>query len=80
MNILYKMSASVLMSTMLLTGCSALNMNKTVDTTKVITPQVAPIPQVRFRYSDAENFDIANEDKLSWRVFYDKPSTGTDAK
>ncbi|WP_350562775.1 hypothetical protein [Psychrobacter sp. CAL346-MNA-CIBAN-0220] len=55
-------------------------MNKTVDTTKVITPQVAPIPQVRFRYSDAENFDIANEDKLSWRVFYDKPSTGTDAK
>ena len=81
MNVFYKMSASVLMSTMLLTGCSALNMNKTVDKTEVVkTSQVAPIPQAGFRYSDAENFDLANEDKLSWRIFYDKPSTGTDAK
>lgn len=35
-----------------------------------------PLP---FRFSQAENFDIANPDKLSWRVFYDKPSTGKDA-
>ncbi|WP_227514347.1 ankyrin repeat domain-containing protein [Psychrobacter urativorans] len=81
MKIFYKMSASVLISTMLLTGCSSLNTHNTVDKTEVVkSSQVAPIPQVGFRYSDAENFDLANEDKLSWRIFYDKPSTGTDAK
>ena len=80
MNVFYKMSASVLMSTMLLTGCSSLSTHNTVDKTEVVkSSQVAPIPQVGFRYSDAENFDLANEDKLSWRIFYDKPSTGVDA-
>ena len=77
MNIFYKMSASVLMSAMLLTACSSLSTDKTEI---VRSSQVAPISQAGFRYSDTENFDIANEDKLSWRVFYDKPSTGTDAK
>ncbi len=38
-----------------------------------------PTPTQGFRFSDAENFDIANENKLAWRVFYDKPSTDPDA-
>lgn len=38
-----------------------------------------PTPTQGFRFSDAENFDIANDNKLAWRVFYDKPSTGPDA-
>lgn len=81
MNVFYKISASVLMSTILLTACSSLSTTNTVDKTEMVkASQVAPIPQAGFRYSDAENFDLANEDKLSWRVFYDKPSTGTDAK
>lgn len=41
--------------------------------------QTKPAPAQNFRFSDAENFDIANENKLAWRVFYDKPSTGPDA-
>ncbi len=41
--------------------------------------QTKPTPAQNFRFSDAENFDIANENKLAWRVFYDKPSTGPDA-
>lgn len=32
-----------------------------------------------FRYSTEEMHDIANPDKLAWRVFYDKPSTGPDS-
>lgn len=81
MNIFYKLSASVLMSTMLLTACSSLSTNSTGDKTEVVkASQVAPIPQVGFRYSDAENFDLANKNKLSWRIFYDKPSIGTGAK
>lgn len=44
------------------------------------TATVKPVPQAGFRYSDAENFDIANANKLSWRVFYDKPSKGEHAK
>lgn len=32
-----------------------------------------------FRYSTEEMRDIANPDKLAWRVFYDKPSTGPDS-
>lgn len=32
-----------------------------------------------FRLSQEEMFDIANPDKLSWRIFYDKPSQGPDA-
>lgn len=81
MNVFYKVSASVLMATMLLTACSSVSANNTVDNSGMIKEtQVAPVPQAEFRYSDTENFDIANEAKLSWRVFYDKPSTGTDAK
>lgn len=81
MKIFYKMSASVLISTMLLTACSSLSTNNTVDKTEVVkASQVAPALQVGFRYSDAENFDLANKNKLSWRIFYDKPSIGTDAK
>lgn len=81
MKVFYKKSASVLMATLLFTACSSVSANNTVDQAKTVkSTQLAPAVQVEFRYSDAENFDIANKDKLSWRVFYDKPSTGTDAK
>ncbi len=33
-----------------------------------------------FRYSLEEMQDIANSNKLSWRVFYENPSSGTDAQ
>lgn len=36
-------------------------------------------PQTGFRFSRAEMEDIANPDKLSWRIFYDKPSEGPNA-
>ncbi|MDE4454181.1 ankyrin repeat domain-containing protein [Psychrobacter sp. DAB_AL62B] len=75
------MSASAVMATMLLTGCSSLNMDSNTTKDSVVqTTQVAPMPQTGFRFSDAENFDIANKDKLSYRNFYEKPSTGADAK
>lgn len=34
----------------------------------------------KFRYSLEEMQDIANPNKLSWRIFYDKPSVGKDAE
>lgn len=60
---------SVLVASLTLSACSALPTSKT-----------APTPKNDFRFSQAENHDIANTNKLSWRVFYDKPSTGPDAK
>lgn len=39
-----------------------------------------PIPQKGFRFSDEENFDIVNEKKLAWRIFYKEPSKGEDAE
>lgn len=81
MKFVCKMSASAVIAVMLLTGCSSLNTDS--DTTKdsvIQVAQVAPTPQTGFRFSAAENFDIANKDKLSYRNFYEKPSTGADAK
>lgn len=40
----------------------------------------APPLQSGFRFSDDENFDIANKNKLAHRIFYAQPSTGADAK
>ncbi|WP_227685855.1 ankyrin repeat domain-containing protein [Psychrobacter aquimaris] len=75
-----KMSASAVIATMLLAGCSSLNADNSATKTDTIQlAQTAPIPQVDFRFSAAENVDLANQNKLSWRVFYDKPSTGADA-
>ena len=75
-----KMSASAVMATMLLAGCSSLNNDNSVTKMDTIqAAQTAPVPQVDFRFSAAENVDLANQNKLSWRVFYDKPSTGADA-
>ncbi|HCT72968.1 MAG TPA: hypothetical protein DF294_03065 [Psychrobacter sp.] len=74
------MSASAVIATMLLAGCSSLNADNSATKTDTIQlAQTAPIPQVDFRFSAAENVDLANQNKLSWRVFYDKPSTGADA-
>lgn len=81
MKFVCKMSASAVMAVMLLTGCSSLNTDSNTTKDSIVqTTQVAPTPQTNFRFSDAENFDIANKDKLSYRNFYEKPSTGADAK
>lgn len=81
-----KLSKKALLLTTLCTafalhGCD--NMASSEPTTSHSTAKQSmekPTPTTGFRYSDAENYDIANENKLSWRVFYDKPSTGPDAE
>lgn len=78
MKFVCKMGASAVIAAMLLTGCSSLDAAS--NNAQGSTVQVAPTLQTGFRFSAAENFDIANKDKLAWRVFYDKPSIGTDAK
>ena len=80
MKFVCKMGASAVMAVMLLTGCSSLDAASNNTQGSTSTVQVAPTLQTGFRFSAAENFDIANKDKLAWRVFYDKPSIGTDAK
>lgn len=85
MKFFYKMSTSAVMAAMLLTGCSSLSTDNSITKTAtknevVQTTQTAPIPQTGFRFSAAENFDIANKDRLSYRNFYSKPSEGADAK
>ncbi len=81
MNYIFKLSASAIMTAMLMTGCSNIrpNSNSKANTT-TIAVQTAPTPQTGYRFSAAENFDIVNKDKLSYRNFYAKPSTGVDAK
>lgn len=81
MKLIYKMSASAVMSVMLLTGCSNLSTGSTIHQENAVSvSQVAPLPQTSFRFSAAENADIANKDKLSYRMFYNEPSKGVDAK
>lgn len=81
MKFVCKMSVSAVMAVMLLTGCSSLNTDSNTTKDSIVqVAQVAPTPQTNFRFSDAENFDIANKDKLSYRNFYEKPSIGADAK
>lgn len=87
MNLVYKLSASAVMAAMLLTGCSNVspttNTSSNTDDSKVHVAKVtqtAPVPQTAYRFSAAENADIANKDKLSYRMFYVEPSTGADAK
>ena len=81
MNLTYKMGASALIGAMLLTGCSNISPNTTTDRTVVTQVMLtAPTPQVGYRFSAAENFDIVNKDKLSYRNFYAKPSMGAGAK
>ena len=78
MNLTCKMGTSALIGAMLLTGCSNISPNTTTD--KTVLMLTAPTPQVGYRFSAAENFDIVNKDKLSYRNFYAKPSTGAGAK
>ncbi len=81
MSIIYTMSASAIITAMLLMGCSNISPNTSTDKTVIAqVAQTAPTPQVGYRFSAAENFDIVNKDKLSYRNFYAKPSTGADAK
>ena len=81
MNLFYKMSTSAVLAAMLITGCTNISTNdKSPKDTTTQVKMAAPIPQTGFRFSAAENFDIANKDKLSYRNFYSKPSEGVDAK
>ncbi|WP_084785909.1 ankyrin repeat domain-containing protein [Psychrobacter urativorans] len=75
------MSTSAVLAAMLISGCSSMSTDNVANKTPVIQlTQAAPTPQIGFRFSAAENFDIANKDKLSYRNFYAKPSEGVDAK
>ena len=78
MKFVCKISASAVMAVMLLTGCSSLDAASNATQDNIV--KVAPTLQAGFRFSAAENFDIANKDKLSYRNFYEKPSTGADAR
>ncbi|MDO5051034.1 MAG: ankyrin repeat domain-containing protein [Moraxella equi] len=55
------------------------NQSATKATANTTVANTAPTPQTEFRFSHEENVDIANPKKLSWRIFYNKPSTGADA-
>lgn len=74
---------------MSLVGCAALDgiadksksmAEKTSQAVKSTKKSIKPVPQKGFRFSDEENFDIANERKLAWRVFYKEPSKGENAE
>ncbi len=82
MTFFYKMGTSAIMAAILLTGCSNMSTDSSTgsNNTKAEAVQVAPTPQTSFRFSAAKNFDIANKDKLSYRMFYNEPSKGADAK
>ncbi|WP_352337641.1 ankyrin repeat domain-containing protein [Psychrobacter sp. 16-MNA-CIBAN-0192] len=81
MKLFYKMSTSAVLAAMLLTGCNSLSTdNNSNKNTVVQVTQTPPTPQTGFRFSAAENFDIANKNRLSYRNFYSKPSEGVDAK
>lgn len=71
----------IVCTTLLLSACDRspivkLNSSQTSTNNNTTVPTPAP----GFRFSQAEMQDIANENKLKWRIFYDKPSTGKDAK
>ncbi|WFF38289.1 ankyrin repeat domain-containing protein [Moraxella nasibovis] len=61
------------------TGCTNTQTDNQPAAKSAAVTTTAPAPQADFRFSHEENVDIANPNKLSWRVFYDKPSTGPDA-
>lgn len=65
-------SAAAIAASLLLSACA--NAPMATSPAKI----VKPVPTTSYRFSEAENFDIANPNKLSWRIFY-KPSTGKDA-
>lgn len=81
MQSLYKISVSTLLAASVLSGCSSMNESSvTNQEPSVQISKTAPVPQTGFRFTAAENFDIANKDKLSYRNFYAKSSEGADAK
>ncbi len=87
-NTLFKTTLSILLTATLTTGCSNLSntpsMGKTGDATAnekmTAVALAAPTPQTGFRFSEVENYDIANPNKLSYRTFYKEPSKGKDGK
>lgn len=69
--------ALVLGSALSLQACHSVAKNNAA-TQKPAAPAMKQA-QSGFRFSQEEMFDIANSKKLSWRVFYTKPSEGPDA-
>ncbi|MDO4682475.1 MAG: ankyrin repeat domain-containing protein [Lautropia sp.] len=53
---------------------------KAMDSDKQMVAGGQATTPAPFRFSRAEMEDIANPEKLSWRIFYDKPSSGPDAR
>lgn len=80
--------AFITATTAFITGCDSPSIVKpaqpqtnTTATASANTTSVNTAPALAdFRFSQAEMQDIANPNKLKWRIFYDKPSTGKDAK
>ncbi|MDO5057051.1 MAG: ankyrin repeat domain-containing protein [Lautropia sp.] len=70
--------ALALMAGLALSACTSQHGGQRTEAAPVVAASghAAPAP---FRYSRAEMEDIANANKLSWRIFYDRPSTGPDA-
>lgn len=73
----------ILTTLVLATALSACN--STAQTEQASAPKAAAsavsgsLNADGWRFSRAEMEDIANPNKLSWRIFYDKPSEGKDA-
>ena len=55
----------------------AFSLGSAMAAEKAITPAAY---SKDFRFSIEKMHEIANSDRLAWRVFYDKPSEGKDAK
>lgn len=64
---------------LLLTACDSPSIVKSTQSTNATNTASEPTPAPNFRFSLPEMQDIANENKLKWRIFYDKPSTGKNA-
>lgn len=62
-----KTFAAAILSASVLSACAHQQPQETAQTAQT------------FRFSQAEMHDIANPKKLSWRIFYAKPSEGADA-
>lgn len=67
------------LSALAMVACAQQPANTSANATNTTTAHAAA-PAGKFRFSQAEMYDIANPNKLSWRIFYDKPSQGPDAE
>ncbi|XXQ68752.1 ankyrin repeat domain-containing protein [Neisseriaceae bacterium B1] len=66
---------ALLATAALLSACHS----NTINQPSAAAAKAPVVAQSQWRLSAEEMHDIANKNKLSWRVFYDKPSEGKDA-